>query len=96
MGSRTMDRTGAPQNWWFLALALSVLTWNISVIEIKGTWTTPATMVGLGIPDISPYLCFELYQDVYYVPVGGVKFPKVKERRAHWAGISPTVGQDMT
>ena len=53
-----MDQTGAPQNWWFLALALSVLTWNVSAIEIKDTWTTPATMVGLGIPDISSYILF--------------------------------------
>ena len=65
MGSRTMDRTGAPKSWWFLALALAVLIWNISAINIAGTWTTPHSMVGLGIPDISPYLCFELYQEVY-------------------------------
>ena len=91
-----MDRTGAPKDWWFIALALSVLIWIISAIDIKGTWTTPHTMVGLGIPDISAYLCFDLYQEVYYIPEGGLKFPKIKERRARWAGIALTVGRDMT
>ena len=91
-----MDHMGAPKSWWFLALTLSVLIWNVSAINVAGTWTTPHTMVGLGIPDISPYLCFELYQEVYYIPEGGLEFPSIKERKARWAGIAPTVGNDMT
>ena len=91
-----MDQTGALKNWWFLALALSVMIWNVSAINVAGTWTTPHTMVGLRVPNISPYLCFELYQEVYYICEGGLKSPSIKERKARRASIAPAVGNDMT
>ena len=75
---------------------LLVLIWNVSAINVADTWTTPHAMVGLGIPDISPYLCFELYQEVYYIPEGGLKFPSIKKRKAQCASITPTIGDDMT
>ena len=96
---RTMDRTGAPPNFWFLALALCCVIWNCAaVVKLSsGEYTTPHALSGLGIPDISPLCCFEFYQDVYYIPEGGAaKLPDVKERRGKWVGISPDVGTDMT
>ena len=98
MASRTMSRVGAPHNWWFLALSLACIIWNCSAIQLPSdTWSTPHALFGDGIPDISSLLCFELYQEVYYVPEGGAaKLPEVKERCGRWASIADSVGHDMT
>ena len=90
MAMQTMDRTGAPPNFWFLVLSLCCIIWNCAaVVKLSsGEYTTLHALSGLGIPNISSLCCFEFYQDVYYIPEGAAaKLSDVKECRGNLTSL---------
>ena len=95
MANLIMDRTGAPPEYWLLALELACFIHNHVAKERLG-WITPIAFLTGITPDIRPLLEFECYEPVYY-RLEESSFPsKTREALARFVGISEHVGHAMT
>ena len=82
-----MDRVGYPPPFWLLCLLYIIHLLNV-VSNSKGS--IPLTVVMGTQTDISPYVDFHFWQDVFVeVPGGG-------EQLAHWCGPSHKQGDFLT
>jgi hypothetical protein len=93
--NRLMDRTGCPAFHWLRASIYCCMLLNV-VAHRQLLWRTP-TEVCLGYtPDISPFLQFEFYEDVYYYDNDSKGFPTPKELKGKWGGPTQNCGSMMT
>ena len=82
-----MDHTGCPASCWLLCLLYVVGLLNV-LSNSKGC--IPLTVVTRLLTDVSPYLDFHFWQEVFVgVPRGG-------EQLAHWCGPSHKQGDILT
>ena len=82
-----MDQVGCPSGYWLLCLLYVIGLLNV-LSNSKGC--IPLTVVIGQITDISPYLDFHFWQEVFVeVPGGG-------EQLAHWCGPSHKQGDFLT
>ena len=73
-----MDRTGAPNHTWFLALKyVTKLLNHLSVKKLN--YKTPIEMAFGVTPDISNLLQFYFYQPVFFLDTNKPSFPKSKK-----------------
>ena len=78
-----MDSTNTPNFMWILCMFFVTMLLNIVAITTFG-WITH-TEVSLGFtPDISTYLQFEWWQQVYYIDENESVFPNLKEKLDCW------------
>ena len=86
-------RTGAPmQVWGYIAKYVADIH-NITADETLG-WKTPHFVRKGAMPDISPYIQFTFYEEVYYLDTQE-KFPNSKELKGWWIGVAHHVGDHM-
>ena len=86
-------KSGAPLKLWsYIAKYLADIH-NITADETLG-WKTPHFLRKGIMPDISPYLQFTFYEEVYYLDTDE-KFPHSKELRGWWVGVAHHVGDHM-
>jgi len=88
-----LDRVGAPDPLWYLALLYLVYVWN-------HTWHSELNMTPHrfrhGVtPDISSMLQFNFYKPVLYYD-HEESWPSSKERSGGWAGIAENIGDCLT
>lgn len=90
-----MDRTGAPANTWFLALAYVAFILNRTATPSLKHRTPLEALDGI-TPDISIMLRFYFYEPVFF-RIHEPSFPsQTREARGHFVGFSETVGHAMT
>ena len=82
-----MDRVGCPPSFWLLCLLYVIHLLNV-LFNSKGC--IPLTVVTGTQTDISPYLDFHFWQEVFVVVPGG------GEQLAHWYGPSHKQGDFLT
>ena len=94
MCNTVLDHTSAPAYCWLCCLIYVCFVLNNCYSDhIKGV---PIHLVTGTTNDISPLLCFEFYELVYY-QMDDVPFPSMsKECRGQWVGIRENVGNFMT
>ena len=94
MVNTILDCTGALAYCWLLCLYYICFILNNSYSNnLKGTPLQYCTGI---TNDISPLLCFDFYEPVYF-HMDDTPFPSVsKELHGHWVGISENVGNFMT
>ena len=89
-----MDRTGCPENVWYLAVQYVVYLLNRTANEAL-KWKTPLEVAFGDTPDISNLLQFEFWELVYYHDPQA-SFPDSKECLGRFVGIAENVGDFMT
>lgn len=89
-----LDRSGAPDDCWLLALQLLAYTWNRCSHPLLHHLTPYAARHG-DTPDISALLPFEFYEEVFYLDEDA-RFPSSNEKSGFWVGVSENVGDAMT
>ena len=89
-----LDRTGAPEDLWFLAQQYIADVHYVSAHPLLN-WLTPAHVVGGDTPDISHILMFYFYQPVWYLDPT-TSFPESKEKKGRFVGFAPNVGDILT
>ena len=82
-----MDRVGCPPSFWLLCLLYMIHLLNL-LSNLKGC--IPLTIVTGTQTDISPYLNFHFWQEVFVEVTGG------GEQLAHWCGPSHKQGDFLT
>src|SRR5210317_1955748 len=65
LANRILDRTGAPNNMWLLALQYASFVYNHSAVKSLN-WKTPISVLTGITPDISVLLRFAFYELVYF------------------------------
>jgi hypothetical protein len=89
-----LDRTGAPDNLWFLAQDYLAHVHNLSANR-QVNWKIPEQVSRGRKPDISHMLMFYWFEPVLYLdPVS--KFPETKERPGYFIGFADNVGDALT
>ena len=92
---RLMDKTDTPDILWFLCCLYWCGLLNVIALR-KLNWRTP-TEKAFGItPDISAYLHYEWYEQVYYLDDDGASFPHSREKLARWLGPVEHCGDSLT
>ena len=84
-----MDRTGAPDEAWLLALEYICHVHNKTSSKVLG-WKTPWEVRTGETPDISEVLPFEFWEQVYYKPNNDDK-----EQLGHFVGFAEHVGDSF-
>ena len=92
--NQILDRTGAPEELWFLCTEYTVYLLNRTSLSALNNKTAIEVMTG-ETPDISNLLQFEFFEPVYYYDPS-VPFPASKECLGHFVGIAENVGDTMT
>ena len=89
---KLLDRTGAPDCFWYFALMYLILLANVTARAVLG-YLTPHE-VATGIPgDISVFTKCHFFQPLYYYEKGDdYAFPNSKELIGKWLGPCPTTG----
>ena len=88
-----LDRTGAPDRLWMLALEHVAYVWNHTSQE-SDNGATPIQMHSGDTPDISALLMFEFFEPVfYYDPTH--PFPESKESIGRFVGVAEHVGDAL-
>ena len=88
-----LDRTGAPDDLWMLALQHTSYVWNRTALRTKG-WRTPLELRTGDTPDISALLMYEFYEQVYFLDPSQ-PFPSTQERLGRMVGIAEHVGDAL-
>jgi hypothetical protein len=93
-----LDRTGSPDNLWFLAQDyLSHV--HILSADRQLNWKMPeqVSRVEGGTPDISHIMMFYRFEPVLYLdPVSKFHFPEATERPVYFVGFEDNVGDGFT
>jgi hypothetical protein len=91
-----LDRTGAPDNLWFLAQDYLAHFHNISANH-QINWKIPEQVSWGGTPDISHILMFYWFEpELYLDPVSNLPFPETTERPGYFVGFAENVGDALT
>jgi hypothetical protein len=87
-----MDRTGAPDNLWFLAQDYLAYIHNLSANR-QLNWKIPEQVSkGEGTLDISHILMFYLFEPVLYLdPVSKFQFSETTERTGYFLGYADNI-----
>ena len=89
-----MDRSGSPASTWLLCLMWVCFvmnhTYNKSIDGI------PLQKLHGTTRDISPILCFEWWEPVYYMSYENGFPSESREARGHFVGVAENVGHAMT
>ena len=91
-----MNRTGAPECMWLLAMQHICDVTNV-MADPYNNWKIPNQIGGdneLSI-DISQFLCFWFNQPVLYLD-HSTRFPRTKEKPGFFGGVAKNVGDVMT
>jgi hypothetical protein len=86
-------RTGAPESVWYWMAKYLVDIHNVTADETLG-WATPWSKRRGETPDISAFLQFRFYEQVYYLDPDQ-KFPGTKEKTGYWLGVADNVGDRL-
>ena len=78
--------TGAPNNLWLVCLIYVMYILNITANSSIGNISPHQHLYGQ-IPDISPTLCFQFYEPVYYSDTDS--FPDPVEKKRRWDSFTP-------
>lgn len=89
-----MDRTGCPEEVWYLVVQYVVYLLNRTATEAL-KWKTPWEVAFGETPDISNLIQFEFWELVYYHNPAE-SFPDSKERLGRFVGIAENIGDFMT
>jgi hypothetical protein len=90
---RLLDRTGAPDSAWYLALKYLADIHNISYDRTIGM--TPYQKRHGRTPDISAYLQHTFWSPILYYDHEET-WPATKERTGRWVGVAKNVGDCLT
>jgi hypothetical protein len=93
-----LDRTGAPDNLWFLAQDYLAHVHNLSA-NLQLNWKIPEQVSRgrTGTPDISHILMFYWFEPVLYLdPVSKFQFQETTERPGYFVGFADDVGDTLT
>ena len=88
-----LNRTGAPDRFWGLAIQYAGYVWNKTSHEALG-WKTPLEKRDGDTPDISELLMFDFYQPVHFMDPS-VPFPANKERTGRFVGFAQDIGDRL-
>ena len=89
-----LDRTGSPENMWFLCMLFVIYLLNHLAVK-RLDWRTPIEVATGETPDISNLIQFHWYERVYYYdPLAS--FPESKEKLGRFVGIAENVGNTLT
>ena len=72
--------TGAPSNFWLLCLMYVAYSLNITTNNSIGDISPHQYLYGQ-TPDISPTLCFQFYEPVYYLDTNSFPAPVEEKER---------------
>jgi len=89
-----MNRTGSPDNLWFLCHEYVCHVHECTANEHLN-WETPLQKSGHGTPDISHILTHSWYEPVYYYEPDE-SHPKSKEKPGYFVGFAENVGDALT
>ena len=88
-----LDRTGAPHEAWPWAYSYIADINNHCASRFLG-WRTPIEKRHGYTPDISPFLTYMFWEQIYFKT--NEYTPDTKERKGHWLGVSSHVGDKLT
>ena len=95
LANRILDRTGAPDTLWLLAIKYASFVYNHSAVKSLN-WKTPISVLTGTTPDISVLLRFAFYELVYYKN-DEPSFPSEStESLGRIVGIAEHVGHALT
>jgi hypothetical protein len=91
-----LNRTGAPDNLWFLAQDYLSHVHYLSANR-QFNWKIPEQVPRGGTPDISHILMFYWFEPLLYLdPVSKFQYPETTERPGYFVGFADTVGDALT
>ena len=93
--NRIMDRTETPMSMWLRCMLFATMLMNVLAMK-KHDWRTPTEMAFGYTPDVSAFLQFEWWEQVYYLDDDGTGFPNSKEKIGHWCGPTENCGDALT
>ena len=65
--NRTLAKYNVPSKFWLLCMTYAAFVLNHTVdLNLAGDTMTPYTMATFQVTDISPMLCFHLWEPVYF------------------------------
>ena len=82
-----MDHTGCPAPYWLLCTLFVIGLLN-HLVNVNGV--IPMTLITGEITDVSAYLSFHFWQEVFY------EMPDKKEALGRWVGIAHSQGDKLT
>ena len=88
-----LDRTGAPDHLWMLALEHAGYVWNRSSGD-RNQQRTPLEVQSGDTPDISALLMYSFYEKVYYYDPQQ-RFPNTKEAAGWFVGVAENIGDAL-
>ena len=94
MVNTVLDHTGAPVYCWLLCLMYVSFILNNCFSDNIGS--TPLQQCTGTTNDISPMLCFDFYEAVYFLMDDSAFPSESKEYHGHWVRVSENVGNFMT
>ena len=83
----TMDRVGCPSQFWLLCMLYIISLLNV-ITNANGV--IPQTAVTGEVTDVSAFLTFHFWQEVFY------HNPDRSERLGRWVGVAQTQGDALT
>src|SRR5687768_12083390 len=90
-----LDRTGAPDAAWFIAVQYIADVHNICSDPSLPNKMTPLQYQKGVTPDISAFLQFTFWQPILYLDHES-HWPEFKERSARWVGMAHSIGDALT
>ena len=87
---KMMMVSGCDERAWFKLMQLIEGIWNHTAKESLG-WKTPFEVKNGFTPDISPYILFQFWEEIYYLDPRADK-PGEKEKAGRWLGIAEGQG----
>jgi hypothetical protein len=92
-----LDRTGVPDNLWFLSQDYLSHVHNLSANR-QLNWKIPEQVSrGGGTPDLSHILMFYLFEPILYLdPVPKFQYPETTERPGYFVGFEDNIGDALT
>eukprot|EP00979_Chaetoceros_neogracilis_P009185 scaffold2090_cov151-Chaetoceros_neogracile.AAC.2 len=93
--NRIMDRTGTPKFMWFECLVYFCAILNMASSPKLDNRNSIEVALGHAV-DISPYICYEWWEDVYYLDYEDPSFPHSKEKLGKYCGPSDNCGDLLT
>lgn len=90
-----LNRTGAPASTWLLCIQYVCILFNHLATESLD-WRTPMQVLTGETSDISIFLMFYFWEEVYYTHVKATFPSSSTEEKGHFVGFGETVGDAMT
>ena len=93
--NRIMDCTETPMFMWLCCMLFTTMIMNVLAMK-KHDWRTPTEMALGYTSNVSAFLQFEWWEQVYYLDDDGTGFPNSKENIGHWCGPTENCGDALT